>query len=120
MPGRFATARSGCSWTSAAVAQTFGLRWRGFPAWFLARSYHLATMPGFKRRARLITDWTTGLAFGRDASELGQLGHAPALDQLALSEQSAGGAERRFAGQDAPPATPPAPGAAAMRAPPTT
>ena len=25
-----------------AVAETLGIRWRGFPAWFLARTYHLA------------------------------------------------------------------------------
>ncbi|HWI73983.1 MAG TPA: hypothetical protein VNT55_18625, partial [Baekduia sp.] len=36
-------------------------------------------MPGNKRRARLITDWTIGLFFGRDASELGGLGRAPGL-----------------------------------------
>jgi len=107
-----------------AVAQTFGVRWRGFPAWLLARSYHVATMPGLKRRVRLITDWTAGLAFGRDAAELGQLGHAPALNQLALSEQSASGSrgassERRFPPQDGAPAAPAVPGAATMHAPPS-
>ena len=34
-----------------AVASTFGIKWRGFPAWFLARTYHLAQMPG-SRAAR--------------------------------------------------------------------
>ena len=63
-----------------AVASTLGIKWRGFPAWFLARTYHLALMPGTARRARLVTDWTTGLLFGRDSAELGQLGHAPELD----------------------------------------
>jgi NADH:ubiquinone reductase (H+-translocating) len=63
-----------------AVASTLGIKWRGFPAWFLARTYHLALMPGTSRRARLVTDWTTGLLFGRDAAELGQLGHPPELD----------------------------------------
>ena len=29
-----------------AVASTLGIKWRGFPAWFLARTYHLALMPG--------------------------------------------------------------------------
>lgn len=109
-----------------AVAQTFGLRWRGFPAWFLARTYHMTTMPGIKRRARLITDWTAGLAFGRDTSELGQLGHPPALNDLALTEQNAGGSQvaggadpdRRFAPRDRT-GTPPVPGATTMHAPPT-
>jgi NADH dehydrogenase len=63
-----------------AVAETIGIKWRGFPAWFLARSYHLAMMPGVSRKLRLVTDWTVDLLFGRDASELAQLGHPPALD----------------------------------------
>jgi NADH dehydrogenase len=75
-----------------AVAETLGIKWRGFPAWFLARSYHLVMMPGFKRKLRLLTDWSVGLLFGRDASELGQLGHPPSLaDEPGLTEQSAGG-----------------------------
>jgi len=73
-----------------AVASTLGIKWRGFPAWFLVRSYHLALMPGLGRRARLLTDWTVGLLFGRDSAELGQLGHPPALES-GLLEQSAGG-----------------------------
>jgi NADH dehydrogenase len=54
-----------------AVAETLGVRWRGRPAWLLARTYHLAMMPGWGRRARLLTDWNVGLLFGRDTSELG-------------------------------------------------
>jgi NADH:ubiquinone reductase (H+-translocating) len=63
-----------------AVAETVGIKWRGFPAWFLARTYHLAMMPGIKRQIRLVVDWTVDLAFGRDTSELGQLGHPPELE----------------------------------------
>jgi NADH dehydrogenase len=74
-----------------AVAETLRIRWRGFPAWFLARSYHLSQMPGFRRRVRLVTDWTVGLLFGRDSSELGQLGHPPSLADTGLEEQSSGG-----------------------------
>jgi NADH dehydrogenase len=54
-----------------AVAETLSLRWRGRQAWLLARTYHLAMMPGWGRRARLLTDWNVGLLFGRDTSELG-------------------------------------------------
>jgi len=63
-----------------AVAETVGIKWRGFPAWFLARTYHLAMMPGAKRQLRLVVDWTVDLLFGRDTSELGQLGHPPVLE----------------------------------------
>ena len=62
-----------------AVARTLFIRWRGFPAWFLARTYHLVLMPRLGRRLRLVTDWTVGLVFGRDTSELGQIGHPPIL-----------------------------------------
>ena len=56
-----------------------GIRLRGFPAWFAARSYHLTMMPGMERRIRLAADWTVGLLFGRASAELGQLGHPPSL-----------------------------------------
>jgi NADH dehydrogenase len=48
-------------------------------------------MPGRRRRARLVADWTVGLLFGRDSSELGQLGHPPQLAGAGLAEQSSGG-----------------------------
>jgi NADH dehydrogenase len=67
-----------------AVASTMGLRWRGFPAWFLARTYHLAMMPGTRRKVRLMADWTVGLLFGRAAAELGQLGHPSPLGAGAI------------------------------------
>jgi NADH dehydrogenase len=62
-----------------AVATILGLRLRGFPAWFAARTYHLAMMPGLSRQVRLAVDWTVGLLFGRASAELGQLGHPEAL-----------------------------------------
>ncbi len=66
-----------------AVATMFGVRLRGFPAWFAARTYHMASMPGHARRVRLIVDWTVGLFFGRASADLGQLGHPPRLaDEL--------------------------------------
>ena len=63
-----------------AVAEVLGLRLRGFPAWWLARSYHLWMMPGTARKARLVTDWTVGLFFKRGSAELGQLGHPTGLE----------------------------------------
>lgn len=69
-----------------AVAMTMGIRWRGFAAWILARTYHLLLMPGTKRKYRLLIDWNVDLLFDRDTSELGQLGHPAPLDG-----QSAGG-----------------------------
>ncbi|MEA2404556.1 MAG: hypothetical protein QOE08_1203 [Thermoleophilaceae bacterium] len=62
-----------------AVATMLGVKLRGFPAWFAARTYHMAVMPGTARKLRLIADWTVDLLFGRDPAELGQLGHPPSL-----------------------------------------
>ncbi|MEA2389545.1 MAG: hypothetical protein QOG41_2318 [Thermoleophilaceae bacterium] len=62
-----------------AVAEMLGVKLRGFPAWWAARTYHLALMPGPVRRIRLLVDWTVGLFFGRASAELGQLGHPPPL-----------------------------------------
>jgi len=83
---------------SDAVASTMGIRWRGLPAWFIARTYHLALMPGLKRKARLLIDWNVQLVFGRDASELGQLGHPPPLadSERAGAEQAAGNGAGEF------------------------
>ena len=63
-----------------AVAEMLRVRIRGFPAWFAARTYHLALMPGTTRRLRLMADWTVALFFKRGAPELGQLGHPPSLE----------------------------------------
>ncbi len=62
-----------------AVATVLGVRLRGFPAWFAARTYHLLLMPGIERRLRLMVDWTVGLLFGRASAELGDLGHPEGL-----------------------------------------
>lgn len=72
-----------------AVATMMGVPLRGFPAWFAARTYHLAAMPGAARRLRLMTDWTVGLAFGRASAGLGQLGHPVPLGGELREEQPA-------------------------------
>jgi NADH dehydrogenase len=64
-----------------AVAITLGVRWRGFPAWLIARTYHLLLMPGLGRRLRLLTDWNVALVFGRDASSPGRLGTPTPLER---------------------------------------
>lgn len=71
-----------------AVATMLGVPLRGLPAWLAARTYHLATMPGFARRLRLSADWTVGLFFGRASAALGQLGHPPGLGHDLREEQA--------------------------------
>ena len=57
------------------------------PAWLLARTYHLAMMPGAGRRARLLVDWNVGLLFGRDTAELGRLGQPRSLGAALAAER---------------------------------
>jgi NADH dehydrogenase len=73
-----------------AVATTGPITWSGMPAWILARSYHIAMMPGLGRRVRLLVDWNIGLLFGRDTAELGRLGQARSLDASLADEVAAG------------------------------
>jgi NADH:quinone reductase (non-electrogenic) len=57
------------------VANPLGVRIKGFPAWFLHRTYHLVYMPTWSRRARIALDWTVALLFPRDIAQLGSLEH---------------------------------------------
>jgi NADH dehydrogenase len=52
---------------------------RGFPAWWLARTYHMSQIPGKARKVRAVLDWTAGLPFGRDTAEVGSIGHPKPL-----------------------------------------
>ena len=57
-----------------------GVRFRGFPGWFLTRSYHLLQLPLFSRKLRVVVDWTTSLFFRRDIAELTGLRDPNRLD----------------------------------------
>ncbi|MGH2833893.1 MAG: NAD(P)/FAD-dependent oxidoreductase [Solirubrobacteraceae bacterium] len=69
-----------------AVAITLGVRWRGLPAWVIARTYHLLLMPGWGRRLRLLVDWNVALLFGRDSSSPGRLGEPTPLEHSDRSQ----------------------------------
>ena len=56
------------------IADVFGLRLRGFPGWFVTRTYHLYQLPLLSRKLRVVADWTIALLFRRDIAELGTLG----------------------------------------------
>ena len=61
------------------IADVLGLRLRGFPGWFVTRSYHLYQLPLLSRKLRVVVDWTVSLFFRRDIAELGMLGHPSRL-----------------------------------------
>jgi NADH dehydrogenase len=54
----------------AAVAEIFGLHFKGFAAWWLWRTIYLAKLPGTMRKLRVMIDWTFDLVFPRDISQL--------------------------------------------------
>jgi NADH dehydrogenase len=58
-----------------AVGKIGKLKFRGFPAWWMARSYHMSQIPGVARKIHAVADWTVGLPFGRDTAEVGSIGH---------------------------------------------
>ncbi|HWO69342.1 MAG TPA: FAD-dependent oxidoreductase [Actinomycetota bacterium] len=68
------------------VAEVLGLRLRGFPAWWLHRSYHLLMMPTLNRKVRIALDWTVGLLFPRDVVQLGSLHHPREAFERAAEE----------------------------------
>jgi NADH:ubiquinone reductase (H+-translocating) len=57
------------------VAELFGIKVKGWPAWFLHRTYHVSRVPTFNRKARVVLDWTLALFFRREVVSLGALQH---------------------------------------------
>jgi len=58
-----------------AVGKIGRLKFRGFLAWWMARTYHMSQIPGSARKVRAVVDWTVGLPFARDTAEVGSIGH---------------------------------------------
>ncbi|MCA0329343.1 MAG: NAD(P)/FAD-dependent oxidoreductase [Actinobacteria bacterium] len=52
------------------VAQVKGIRIKGFPAWFLHRTYHMSKVPTLRRKVAVVTDWTIAFLFKRDVTSL--------------------------------------------------
>jgi len=78
-----------------AVGQLGQRRFRGFPAWWLARTYHMSQIPGVARKVRAVVDWTVSLPFSRDVSEVGSIGHPRPLSDEAYQH---GGSHRPLEG----------------------
>lgn len=55
------------------VAQVYGVKLKGWPAWFMHRTYHVSRVPTFNRKARVVADWTASLFFRRETVSLGSL-----------------------------------------------
>ncbi|MFI6484175.1 NAD(P)/FAD-dependent oxidoreductase [Nonomuraea sp. NPDC050663] len=57
------------------VANVYGVKLRGFPAWFMHRTYHLSRVPTLNRKVRVVVDWTLALLFKRETISLGEIEH---------------------------------------------
>ncbi|MFF8995907.1 NAD(P)/FAD-dependent oxidoreductase [Streptomyces sp. NPDC014983] len=65
------------------VAQVYGRRLKGYPAWFMHRVYHLSRVPTVNRKARVLAEWILSGLFKREIVSLGSLEHPRAEFELA-------------------------------------
>lgn len=93
------------------VAQVYGIKLKGWPAWMMHRAYHVSRVPTLNRKVRVIADWLLASVFRREVISLGQL-QDPRREFVAAANTGAPG--------KLPPPQPadefPAPGAGAARA----
>ena len=57
------------------VAEVYGVKLRGRPAWYLHRVYHLSRVPTLEHKVRVLAGWTLALLLRRELVSLGQLQH---------------------------------------------
>lgn len=78
------------------AAWVYGRRLKGYPAWFLHRTYHLSRLPTLNRKARVAAEWTLAGLFKREIVSLGSLEHPRAEFELAAgTDRRGGGADER-------------------------
>ncbi|MEU7166707.1 NAD(P)/FAD-dependent oxidoreductase [Streptomyces morookaense] len=65
------------------VAQVYGKKLKGYPAWFMHRAYHLSRVPTVNRKARILAEWCLAGLFKREIVSLGSLEHPRAEFELA-------------------------------------
>jgi NADH dehydrogenase len=52
------------------VAEVYGMKLSGLPAWMLWRASYLMMMPTFGRKLRIFVEWTWGMFFPPDITHL--------------------------------------------------
>jgi NADH:ubiquinone reductase (H+-translocating) len=86
--------------------QFLKVRIHGFPAWFVRRMYYLLQMPGWRRRLRIMIDWTFALLFRPDITKVGLDGETAfvlreaAVEEMRAANVGAGGAPWQSAAND--------------------
>lgn len=68
------------------VADVYGVKLKGLPAWAMHRAYHLSRMPTTNRKALILVDWIMAFVFRRDVVSLAQINNPKAdFDRAAAS-----------------------------------
>ena len=70
------------------VAQVYGIKMTGWPAWLMHRTYHMSRIPSFNRKVRVVVDWSLAFFLKREVVALGQL-HDP-REEFAEASQPVG------------------------------
>jgi NADH:quinone reductase (non-electrogenic) len=70
------------------VATLFGLKVRGFAAWWLWRTYYLAQLPTTKKKLKVMDDWTTDLIFKPDVAMIKRQDLDISMDRSAYTNQN--------------------------------
>ena len=52
------------------VAEVYGWKFKGFPAWIIWKAFKLGMLPRVKNRLQIVADWLITLLFKRDTSKL--------------------------------------------------
>lgn len=55
------------------VANVYGVKLKGWPAWMMHRVYHMSRVPTLRRKLEVQADWAAALIFRRDVVSLGSL-----------------------------------------------
>jgi len=76
------------------VAQVYGIKLKGWPAWFMHRTYHLSRVPTLNRKFRVVADWTLALFFKREIVSLGSISMPFHEFEAAAGVVEASGADR--------------------------
>lgn len=86
------------------VAEVYGIKLKGFPAWTMHRVYHLSRMPTANRKTRIALEWLLAFLFGRDVTPISALAMpnrdfrraADPVEQAARGGNRAGEASRNL------------------------
>jgi len=76
------------------VGSVYGIKIRGFLAWWVWRTYYLFRMPRWNRRLRIVLDWTIALMFKNDIVQLDMTREQQRNERPADGSQSSDGKER--------------------------